>query len=309
MKRIGVLLLFAPDDPEGQVRVRALRLGLQDLGWREGQDVQIEWRFAAGNFDRMSTLTRELVEQQVDLIVANSLSPVVVALRQVRPIPFVFAMVANPVEQGLVGSLSHPDQNMTGVTGLDYPSIVGKWLELLKSLAPQVMRIGILFNPSAYYVYLPPPPGSYWIRQLEAVASLFAVEPVAVPVHDLGEMRSALAALSRVPGSGLLIATDTFTVGHYRDIVALALQHRLPGCFPYAYCAAEGGLISYGPNGAQVFRQAASYVDRILRGVHPRDLPIQRPTALELVINLKTAKALELTVPPLLLARADEVIE
>jgi putative ABC transport system substrate-binding protein len=187
--------------------------------------------------------------------------------------------------------------------------IVGKWLELLKGMAPHVTRVAIMFNPGAYFVYLPPPPGSYWIDQLEAAASSFAVEPVAVHVNDLDEMRGAMAALGRHSRSGVLVATDTFTVGHYRDIVSLALQHRVPGCFPYKYFAIEGGLMSYGPNGAQVFRQAASYVDRILRGTHPRDLPIQRPTTLELVINLRTAKALGLTVPPLLLARADEVIE
>ena len=309
MKRIGVLLLFATDDPEGAARVRAFEQELQRLGWSKGHNVQIEYRFAAGDVDRMRTFTTELVELQSDVIVGNSLSPIIAVLRETRPIPFVFGMVSNPVELGLIQSLSHPDQNMTGITGLDYPSIVGKWLELLKGIAPQVVRVGIMFNPDAYYVYLPPPPGSYWLRQLEAVASAVGVEPVAVPVRDLGAMRDALAALGRLGNGGLLVATDTFTVAHYPNIVSLALERRLPGCYPYRYFAVQGGLMSYGPNGVQVFRQVASYVDRILLGANAGDLPIRRPTAFDLVINRNTAKTLGITVPPLMLARADEVIE
>jgi putative tryptophan/tyrosine transport system substrate-binding protein len=166
-----------------------------------------------------------------------------------------------------------------------------------------------MFNPNAYFSYLPPPPGWYWVSHLEAIALAFAVEPVAVPVHDIIEMQGALAAFAREPGGGLLVATDVFTVGHYRNVISLTLQHRLPACYPYRYFTAEGGLMSYGPNGAQAFRQAASYFDRILTGANARDLPIRRPTMLELTINLKTAKALDLSVPPIMLARADEVIE
>jgi putative tryptophan/tyrosine transport system substrate-binding protein len=309
MKRIGVLLLFAADDPEGQARVRAFEQELQRLGWRKGHNVQIEYRFAAGADGRMRAFTRELVDLPCDVIVTNSLSPVIAALREAPPIPIVFAMVTNPVEHGVIASLSHPDRDMTGIAGLDYPTIFGKWLELLKAIAPQVARVGIMFNPDAYHVYLPPPPGSYLLQQLEPAASLLGVEPIAVPVRDLGAMRDAIAALGRQGSAGLLVATDVFTVGHYPNIVSLALEHRLPGCYPYRYFATAGGLMSYGPNGVQVFRQAASYVDRILRGAQARDLPIQRPTSFELVINLKTANALGLTVPPLMLARADEVIE
>jgi putative tryptophan/tyrosine transport system substrate-binding protein len=311
MKRIGVLLLFAASDPETQVRVRVLEQALQTNGWRKGQGLDIEYRFAAGDFGRMRTLARELIELPVDVIVTNALSPIIAARQESRSssIPIVFAMVANPFDQGLMGSLSHPDQNMTGVTGLDYPSIIGKWLELLKAIAPRVTRVGIMFNPDAYFPYLPPPPGSYWLRQLNAVASAFAVEPIAVPVHDHVEIRSAVAELSSESGGGLLVATDTFTVGYYRRIVSCALEHRLPGCYPYRYFAIDGGLLSYGPNGAEAFRQVASYVDLILRGANPRDLPIRRPTVFELTINLKTANVLGLTVPSLMLARADEVIE
>jgi putative ABC transport system substrate-binding protein len=311
MKTIGVVMIFSASDPESQVRVRVFEQALQTNGWRKGQDVEIEYRFSAGNFGRMRTLAKELIELPVDVIVTNALSPIIAARKEIRSrsIPIVFAMIANPFDQGLIGSLSHPEQNITGVTGLDYPSIVGKWLELLKAIAPQVTRVGIAFNPGSYYSYLPPPPGSYWLRELEAVAPAFAVEPIAVPLDDHSEIQSALAALGGEPGGGLLVATDTFTVGHYRHIVSSALEHRLPGCYPYRYFAVHGGLLSYGPNGAEAFRQAASYVDRILRGADPKDLPIRRPTAFEMTINLKTAKALGLTVPPIMLARADEVFE
>src|SRR5206468_2685513 len=163
------------------------------------------------------------------------------------------------------------------------PSIIGKWLELLKAIAPGVKRVAIIFNPDAYYSYLPPPPGSYWLSQLETVAPLFAVEPIAVPVRDLGEMERDLATIGRAPGSGILVATDTFTVGNYQHIVALAVRQRVPGCYPYRYFSTGGGLMSYGPNGVHVFRQAASYVDRILKGAKPAALPIQRPTTFEFV--------------------------
>jgi putative ABC transport system substrate-binding protein len=309
MKRVGVLLLFGADDPEGQVRAKAFEPELHRLASKSGYSIQIEYRFAAGDFERMRTLAGELIELPADVIVTTGLSAIMAAQQNDHTTPIVFANIPNPVEQGLIGSLSHPDLNMTGITGLDYPAIIGKWLELLKAIAPQLVRVGILFNPDAYFSYLPPPPGSYWFRHLEAVASAFAVEPIAVPVHDLIEMQDALAAFAQEPGSGLLVATDIFTMGHYLNIISLAFQHRLPACYPYPFFSTGGGLMSYGPNGAEAFRQAASYVDRILCGANPRDLPIRRPTTLELTINLKTAKALGLSVPPLMLARADEVIE
>jgi putative ABC transport system substrate-binding protein len=309
LKRIGVLMHYAADDAEAQDRVSAFETELQRYNWRQGRNVQIEHRFASGDFDLMHKFAKELVALPCSLIVTTALSPVIAARREDPAIPIVFANCPNPVEQGLIGSLSHPDQNMTGIAGLDYPSIIGKWVGLLKAIAPDVTRVGIMFNPDAYYSYLPPPPGSYWVRQLEAVASSFAVATVAVPVRNLLEMRSALAVHSREPGCGLLVATDVFTLGHYRSITSLALEHRVPICYPYRFFAAEGGLLSYGSNGAQASRLAASYVDRILQGADPKDLPIRRPTTLELVINLKTARALGLVVPPVMLATADEVIE
>jgi putative ABC transport system substrate-binding protein len=307
--KIGVLLQFAASDPEAQVRVRVFEQALQMNGWRKGQGVEIEYRFAAGNFNQMRKFAEELVELPVDVMVTNALSPIIAARLGNRSVPIVFAMVPNPVEQGLIKGLSRPDQNMTGFTSFEYSSTLGKWLELLKATAPHIARVGMLFNPDAYFTYLPPPPGSYWLRQLEAAASSLAIEPVPLPIRDLAEMHGALTALGRPRDGGLLVANDVFIVAHYRQVVAFALEQHLAGCYPYRYFAAEGGLMSYGPNGAHVFHQAASYVDRILRGANPGDLPIQRPTTLELVINLKTAKALDLTVPPLMLARADEVIE
>jgi putative ABC transport system substrate-binding protein len=274
-------------------------------GWVVGGNIEIEYRFAAGDLNRLRAFWQELVDINCDVIVSNTNFPGIAVLRQF-PVPIVFAMVSNPVALGLMKSQSHPDENMTGFTSFDFPSIIGKWLELLKVIAPRVVRVAIVFNPDAYLL---PSAGSFWLRPLEAIAPSFAAEPVAVPVHDVAEMQQAFAALARGPESGLLVATDAFTVGNYSNIVSLASQHFLPGCYPYRYFATEGGLMSYGPNGARVFRQAASYVDRILRGAKPVELPIQRPTTLELVINARTAKALGLMIPRNLAILADEVIE
>jgi putative ABC transport system substrate-binding protein len=308
--RIGVLLIFARDDPEAAVRTRAFGQALRDLGWNEGGNIQVEYRFAAGDFDRMRALARELVGLPVDVIVTNSIQAILAVEQDSRTVPIVFAMIPDPVGAGLIKSLQHPGENLTGFTTFE-STIIGKWLELLKAIAPGIPRVGFMYNPDAYDQLLSPPHlvfWSKWLHELEAVAPSFAVEPVALPVRDLGEMRDALSVLGRMP-SGLLVNVDPFTVGHCRPLVAQALQHRVPGCYAYNYFASEGGLMSYGPNGARMFVQAASYVDRILKGAKAGDLPIQQPNALELVINLKSAKTMGLTVPPWLLARADEVIE
>jgi putative ABC transport system substrate-binding protein len=308
---VGVLLLFAANDPEGQVRVRAFEQELQRLGWISDRNIRVEYRFAEGNSNQMRTFVQELVRLDCDVIVTNALSPILAVWRQTRAPPIVMAMASNPVAYGVMNNLSRPDENVTGFTSFE-PSIVGKWLELLRAIAPGVMRVGLVFNPDAYDQRIPPTNSallSSWLRELQTAARELAVEPLYLPVRNVEEMQSAIAALASARGGGFVVATDPFTVSHYRQIVSLARLHRLPGCFPYGYFATEGGLISYGPNGAQVFRRAAFYVDRILRGAHATDLPIQRPTTFELVINLKTASALGLSVPPLLLARADEVIE
>jgi putative tryptophan/tyrosine transport system substrate-binding protein len=306
MRRVGVLLAQAEHDPLAIARVSTFAEALQDLGWREGSNVRLERRFAAGSIDRMRALAKELFDLPVDVLVSNAAQPIIDVREEARTktaIVFTMAHSVSLVELGLISNMSHPGWNMTGFTTFE-PPIVGKWLELLMAVAPGVTRVGFMFNPEASRSTL-----KDWLHQLEVAASSLAVEPSALPVHDLTEMTSAVVALGYEQGSGLLVLPDTFTVANYPKIDALALQHRLPACYPYRYFVVEGGLMSYGPNGAQVFRQAASYVDRILRGANPGDLPIQQPNAFELVINLKIAKALGLTVPPWLLARADEVIE
>jgi putative tryptophan/tyrosine transport system substrate-binding protein len=302
IRRIGVLLLFAESDPEAAVRVRALRQGLQDLGWIEGHNIHIEYRFAEGDVNLLRVSARDLVELPVDVIVTNIGHPA--GWRQFGTVPTVFAMVHSwsLAASGLITSPSHPGGNITGFTTFE-PSIVGKWLEFLKAIAPSAGRVGLLFNPDATQIW------ERWKQQFDLAASASAVEPVAFGVHDLTELREALATLAHGSRAGLLVFPDVFTVANYADIGILTLEHRIPACYPYRYFAAKGGLMSYGPNGAQVFRQAASYVDRILRGANPGDLPIQQPNAFELVINLKTAKAIGLAVPPWMVARADEVIE
>jgi putative ABC transport system substrate-binding protein len=309
VRRVGLLLIFSNGDPEADLRIAAFQGALNDCGWVQGKNLHVECRLAGGDFDRMVRFAKELMELGSEVIVTNALQPIIAVTQQTPRLPIVFAMVPDPVEGGLIGSLSNPE-NITGFTSFEY-SIVGKWLELLKRIAPRVGRVGLIFNPDAYAHSLAREQAIwrlYW-RQLEAVAPLLSVEPVAMPAHDLDEMERALVSLVRASDGALLMVPDPFTVGHYREIVASAMSHRLPACWPYRYLTTAGGLMSYGPDGAQVFRQAASYVDLILRGTKPRDLPIQRPTKLELVINLNTAKALGLDVPRTLLARAEQVIE
>jgi putative tryptophan/tyrosine transport system substrate-binding protein len=311
MRRIGVLLLFSENDPEAAVRVRAFGQALQDLGWREGENVHTEYRFGAGDFDRMRAFAKELIAMPVDAMVTNSVQAILAIWQEDHAIPIVFAMVPDLVGAGLITSLSHPGENLTGFTTFE-PAIIGKWVELLKAVAPDIRRIGFVYNSDAYERQGSPPYPmwwSLWLRELEAIAPSFSVQAVALRVHDLAETQRAFAALSEERGGALLINVDPFTVGHNRMLVALAQEHGLPACYPYNYFATEGGLMSYGPNGAQMFRQAASYVDRILKGANAGDLPIQQPNAFELVINLKTAKAMDITVPPWLLARADKVLE
>jgi ABC-type uncharacterized transport system substrate-binding protein len=301
MRRIGVLMGIA-DDREGQARVTALKQGLQELGWTEGRNIQIETRFGGGDVGRIRAQAAELVALSPDVIVGNS-SPVIRALRQATSsIPIVMAAVNDPVEQGFVSSLAHPGGNITGFMFIDF-QMVGKWLEMLKEAAPSVSRALLMFNPDTsphYYVYL---------RSFEAEPRSIAVEVTAAPVRNTAEIEEALAKLGREPGGGLIVPPDAFTTMHQHLFVRLAQQHRLPAVYWERFFVAAGGLMSYGPDLVEQFRQAAGYVDRILKGEKPADLPVQAPTKYGLVINLKTAKALGLQIPDRLLALADEVIE
>jgi putative ABC transport system substrate-binding protein len=301
MRRIGVLMGFVAGDPEAQSRVTAFENGLRDLGWVKERNLSIEYRWA-GDGNILRDHATELLASAPDLILANS-TPVTVALRdQSRAVPIVFTQVVDPVGQGLVSSLAHPGGNLTGFTSFEL-SIGTKWLEALKQTAPRVTRVALVFNPqSAPYADL-------FIRPVEAAAPSFSVALIRAAVRDPVDVDQVFDALAREPNAGLMVLPDLSMTNYREAIIALAARHRVPAVYPFRYFATSGGLMSYGINVTEVFRRAAAYVDRILKGTSPGELPIQAPNKYELVINLKTAKVLGLEVPPTLLARADEVIE
>jgi putative ABC transport system substrate-binding protein len=303
VRRLGLLVGAAEEhDPQSQARIMAFRQGLEALGWIEGRNIRIDHRFAGGDDSRIQTYVAELVNSAPDLIVANS-PPVVAALkRATHTIPFVFAVVTDPVGQGFVTSMAHPAGNITGFTLIEF-EMVGKWMELLKEMAPGIRRTTLLFNPVTAPYYLS------FLRQLEAISTTLATELVAAPVQDKADIERAMAAVAREPMSGLITGADPFIFSNRALVMNLAERYQLPAIYQFRLFAAEGGLMSYGPDPNDIFRRSASYVDRILKGAKPADLPVQQPTKFELAINLKTAKALGLTVPETLLARADEVIE
>jgi putative ABC transport system substrate-binding protein len=247
-------------------------------------------------------LAKELVELKPDALVAYGTLMLQAARRATKTIPIVFTMVSDPVGQGFVMSLARPGGNATGFTSFEF-SIGGKWLELIKEMSPSVTRAELMFNP----VTAPYAPS--YVHSVESAPLSFAVDVSSAPVRDDADIERAITALGREPGGSLIVVPDTFTDAHRDLIIALAARHRLPAVYPYTYFAADGGLMTYGPDAAQLFGRTAEYVDRILRGTKPSDLPVQQPNKFELVVNLKTAKAIGLTVPPTLLARADEVIE
>jgi putative tryptophan/tyrosine transport system substrate-binding protein len=303
VRRVGVLLVFGENDPEGKTRLSGFAQGLAELGWADGRNVRMEVRWAAGVVDRMQVLAKELVDLQPEVIVANSTSVAAAVQRETRTIPIVFVGVSNPVGAGLVASLSRPGGNITGFINFE-ESLAGKWLELLREIAPDVKRVAIMFNPNAA-----PGGGSHFLPSFEAASRLLKVELIAAPVHSDAEIEMAITSLGRDPGGGLVFPPDIFTLAHRAPIILLAARNNLPAVYSNSYVARDGGLLSYGPNPTDLFRRAATYVDRILRGARPADLPVQLPVKFEMVVNIETAKALGLTVPPSILLRADEVIE
>jgi ABC-type uncharacterized transport system substrate-binding protein len=303
MRRIGVLMGYAENDSEAQAWVAAFREGLQKLGWTDGRNVRIDTRWAWSDVKAMQRFAEELVALQLDLLLSQVTPTTAALLQQTRTIPIVFTMVADPVGSGFVASLSRPGGQVTGFATLE-GSLGGKWLELLKEIAPRVARVAALFNPTVAATF-----AEYYLNPIKAAAASFGVEAIAAPVHDTSELESVVAGQAREPNSGIVVIPDAFTSGHRAEITLLAARYRLPAVYPYRQFAELGGLLSYGTDRLDNWRRAAGYVDRILKGEKPGDLPVQAPTQYELVINLKTAKALGLDVPWILQQRADEVIE
>jgi putative ABC transport system substrate-binding protein len=302
VRLIGVLMGFAESDPAGQSEVAAIRDALMKLGWTEGSNLRIELRWSAGDPDRMTTFAKELVDLRPDAILSQS-TPVINALaRETQTIPIVFAAVGDPIGNGFATSLAHPGGNITGFTSLD-SGIGGKWVELLKEIAPRTVRVALLFNPTTAG------PIKFYMPSIQAAAASFAVLASAAPVNAKNEIEGVIAALARDPSGGLIVIPDPFSVANTDLIVALAARYGVPTIYFDRRFAKSGGLISYGIDFVELYRQAAGYIDRILKGAKPGELPIQLPTNYELIINLKTAKAQGLSAPPLMLGRADEVIE
>jgi putative tryptophan/tyrosine transport system substrate-binding protein len=302
--RVGMLIGYAEDDADTQARLAAFRQGLEALGWAEGNNILIDHRFAPASPDQARSFAQELVALRPDALVGNSTPATAALLRETRTIPIVFAGVSDPVGSGFVASIPRPGGNCTGFTNFE-PSMMGKWLQLLKEISPGIARVAVLFNPRTA-----PGGGSFFLGPFESVArSFFAVEPITAPVGDDTEIERALASIGREPGGGLIVLPDAFMTVHRKQIIEQAAIRRLPVIYPYRYQVADGGLIAYGVDDVDLMRRAAPYVDRILKGENPADLPVQAPTKFTLVINLKTAKALGLTIPQATLLLADEVIE
>jgi len=301
VSRIGVLMGIGESDPEAKPRANALQTGLEALGWTEGRNVHLDYRWTGGDLERTQLLAKEIVALKPDVIVVHS-TPAVNALRQLTSTtPMVFVLIADPIGSGFAASLAHPGGNLTGFMNVDAP-MAGKWLELIKEIAPKVRRVALVFNPrtSPYQSYL---------QSFDVSAPKLEVQAIATPVLDAAEIERAITALGREPDSALFVVPDVFVQVHRELIIRLATQYRLPAIYPYRFFVTSGGLMSYGLDTVIVFRQAASYVDRILKGSAPADLPVQAPATFKLVINLKTAQAIGLTIPESFLLRADEVIE
>ncbi len=301
MRRIGVLMSLAADDKQGQARLAAFLRGLQELGWTDGRNVRIDIRWRTGDADRNRKHAAELLALAPDVILASGGSVVGTLLQATSTVPIVFTQTPDPVGAGFVQSLARPGGNATGFSIFDY-SIGGKWLELLKQIAPGVTRVAVIWDPAT-------PQGIGQFSAIQSLAPLLSLEVTPVNARDASEIERAIAAVHRNLNSGLVVTGSNFALAHRELIVTLAARYKLPAVYPLGFFVTASGLISYGPDGIDPHRRAAGYVDRILKGEKAGDLPVQAPTKYELVLNLKTAQALGLEVPPTLLARADEVIE
>jgi putative ABC transport system substrate-binding protein len=302
LRHIGVLMGVAEHDPDAQVRVAAFEQALQDLGWINGRTIRIDYRWPTDT-ENMQNVARDLMGSRPEVVIATGTAWVAAALRETNTTPIVFVLVSDPVGSGFVASWSRPNGNVTGLSNLEGP-IGGKWLEMLKALAPRVKRAAMLFNPS-----MAAGSGSYFLGSFEATAHRSGMTPIAAPVRSAAEINGVLSALARDADAGFVVVPDQFLALQRSLLVKLAAQYCLPAVYPFRYFVTEGGLMSYGVFPADLYRRSAAYVDRILRGAKPSELPVQGPTRFELIVNRKTANALGLDVPRTLLAHVDEVIE
>jgi ABC-type uncharacterized transport system substrate-binding protein len=303
MRRICVLMGFAESDPAQKTLIAAFTSALKELGWQHGRNVQIDYRWGAGDAEKIEIFARLFVQQRPDVIVGHT-TPVVAALKtQTSQIPIVFVQVSDPIGSHFVTNFAHPGGNITGFTNLE-ASITAKLMELLKEIAPRTSRVAVMFNPATS-----PEGGSYFLKPVEAAAPLLKTKLIKAPVHNPAEIDAVMTSLAQEPDSGLVVMPDIFIMANRQQIIALAAQYRLPTVYAYRLFPASGGLISYGTDLVDLFRRGASYVDRILKGEAPANLPVQMPVKFELVVNLKTAKAFGLDIPMSVQDRADEVIE
>jgi putative ABC transport system substrate-binding protein len=302
LRKVGILISTREDDAEGQARAALLRRGFAELGWIEDRNIRFDFRWIAGDSNRAKVNAAELVSQKSDVIIANSTLSLAAVRNETSTIPIVFVVVGDPVGQGFVSSLARPGGNITGFSAFEF-AVSGKWLELIKEIAPDVRRVAFIFNPQA---------GAYaekFLQSIVPVAPSFGIDLAVSPTRDLSEVERAVVAVSGEPKGGLIVSPDSFTAANRDMIISLAARYRLPAVYPYRFYAVDGGLLSYGHDNDEPFQRAPTYVDKILKGANPADLPIQQPTKFELIINLKTAKTLGLTIPTQLLDRANELLE
>jgi putative ABC transport system substrate-binding protein len=301
-KRIGVMVSAGENDPETRTSLTAFQRALQELGWREGGNLGIDYRYPAGDLDRMQAMAKDLLELRPDAIVAGNTPSTAALQRETKTIPIVFVNLSDPLGSGVVTSMARPGGNTTGFAAFEI-SLGGKWLEILKEIAPATRRVAVLFNPAtATY-------GGAYVNAIAQAAPTFSVTASAAPVHEMADVEKVIAAQALEPGGGLLVLPDAYINNNRRQVVALTARHRLPAVYALRGMANEGGLVTYAPDTVDIYRRAAGYVDRILKGANPGELPVQFPAKYSLIVNTLTAKALGIEAPQRLLSLADEVIE
>jgi putative ABC transport system substrate-binding protein len=303
VRRLGVLMPFSADDPEIKTELGAFGLQLRRLGWTEGGNLRVDYRFSGGDSQKLQAYAKELVALNPDVIFTRSTPATAALFKDTRSIPIVFAVVSDPIGEGFVASLARPGGNVTGFTNAE-ETLTGKWLSLLKQVAPALGRLGFIFDPK-----MAPLGGAYYTGLIKTAASSYSVIPLAMPVHDAGDIERSIDDFARSPDGGLVVLPDATTNIHRAEIIALAARNRLPAIYAFHNLAKEGGLMSYGVDVPHLFQNAATYIDRILKGDKPSDLPVQLPEKFELVINMKTAASLGIAVPQNLIVAADNLIE